>query len=92
MLVTHRRVAVGGIRELALLEPRIRRHSVSFDPPGAVSNTPFFAGTGGLGSGAPLPAGSNVFAFPTAETMEGADLNGDSDMADTVLRYVRYAP
>ncbi len=64
----------------------------SFDPPGAVSNTPFFAGTGGLGSGAPLPAGGNVFAFPTAETMEGADLNGDSDTADTVLRYVRYAP
>ncbi|MFB3066898.1 MAG: hypothetical protein ACE10D_10350 [Planctomycetota bacterium] len=64
----------------------------SFDPPGAVSNTPFFAGTGGLGSSAPLRAGGNVFAFPTAETMEGADLNGDSDTADTVLRYVRYAP
>jgi hypothetical protein len=62
----------------------------SVSPPVATPLTPFIAGLASSFSQAPLQVGTRVFAWPTSESMAGADLNGDADLSDTVLRYVRY--
>ena len=67
---------------------------VGLDPSGAppplLPPTPFFAGTGAFFVTPPLRVRNNVFAFPSAEDMVRADLNGDADTLDTVLHFVRY--
>lgn len=59
-------------------------------PPPLLPGTPFFAGTGAFFIAPPLRIRDNVFAFPSAEDMLRADLNGDLDTLDTVLHFVRY--
>ncbi|MGH7161969.1 MAG: hypothetical protein ACREID_00690 [Planctomycetota bacterium] len=63
----------------------------SVTPPGQRTRTPFSAGTATAFATPPLRAGVKAFAFPSAENLAGADFNGDGDMTDTVLRFVRYA-
>lgn len=64
--------------ELLALDP-------SLVPPPFISPTPFFAGECSGGIAQPLRTGDDTFVFPTSEAMSGKDLNGDSDLADTVL-------
>jgi hypothetical protein len=64
--------------ELLALDP-------SLAPPPFISPTPFFAGECSGGISQPLRAGDDTFVFPTSEAMSGKDLNGDSDLVDTVL-------
>jgi hypothetical protein len=64
--------------ELLALDP-------SLTPPPFVSPTPFFAGECSAGVAQPLRTGDGTFVFPTPEAMVGEDLNGDLDLADTVL-------
>jgi len=59
-------------------------------PPSASPGTPRVMGVASTFVQAPLRLGTRVFVFPTSETMANADLNGDADKGDTVLRYVRY--
>jgi len=56
-------------------------------PAAILAPTPFFAGTHSLGAAPPLRVGTATFAFATSEAMAGQDLNGDGDLADTVLQY-----
>jgi hypothetical protein len=64
----------------------------SRNPPTVVQPTPFGAGTASSGTAPPLRLGDDVFVYPTAEAMHGADLNGDGDMLDTVLCRTRILP
>ena len=61
-------------------------------PPTMVQPTPFFAGTGGIFPVPPLRVGNDIFAFPSSELNARVDLNGDGDIVDFVLQYVRYTP
>jgi hypothetical protein len=36
--------------------------------------------------------GNDIFAFPSSELNARVDLNGDGDIVDFVLQYVRYTP
>jgi hypothetical protein len=69
---------------------------VSVDPapttPVIVAGTPFLAGIAAVANAPPLRAGNEAIVFPTFEPMDNHDLSGDSDIADTVLRYATYRP
>jgi hypothetical protein len=64
--------------ELLALDP-------SLAPPPYISPTPFFAGAASTDVSQPLRTADAVFVFPTAEAMAGKDLDGDTDLLDTVL-------
>jgi hypothetical protein len=57
----------------------------SLSPPPFVSPTPYFAGECSAGVARPLRTGTGTFVFPASEAMAGTDLNGDTDLLDTVL-------
>jgi len=62
------------------------------NPPTIVTPTPYFAGTAAAGVAPPIPIGDDVFVFPSQEAALNTDLNGDGDLADTVLCCTRILP
>ena len=62
------------------------------NPPTIVTPTPYFAGTAAVGMAPPIAIGDDVLVFPSQEAALNEDLNGDGDMADTVLCCTRILP
>ncbi|MHC4136908.1 MAG: hypothetical protein ACYTDU_09545 [Planctomycetota bacterium] len=65
---------------------------VTRNPPTIIVPTPYFAGTAAAGMAPPIAIGDDVFVFPSQEAARNTDLNGDGDMADTVLCCTRILP
>ena len=62
------------------------------NPPTIVTPTPYFAGTASVGLTPPISIGDDVILFPSQEAALSTDLNGDGDIADTVLCCTRILP
>jgi len=62
------------------------------NPPTIVTPTPYFAGTAAVGLAPPISIGDDIIVFPSQEAARNTDLNGDGDVADTVLCCTRILP